>query len=77
MVVRGLYLIPEGMPSQLVVNRRKRRELAYFHTNLLVHALLSLFYLLFQLLDGGTIWRGAIGLEDLDIPKPIVNLLPS
>jgi hypothetical protein len=40
---------------------------AYFDTNLIVHALLLLFYLLLQLLDRGAIRSGSVGLEDLDI----------
>lgn len=49
----------------------------YFHTNLLIHALLPLFYLLLQLLDGGAIRSSAVGLEDLDIPTDSVNMMPS
>jgi hypothetical protein len=30
---------------------------------------LLLLYLLFELLDGGSVWRSAICLEDLDIPS--------
>jgi hypothetical protein len=40
---------------------------AYFDTNLLIHTLLLFLYLLLQLLDGGAIWCGAVGLEDLNI----------
>lgn len=50
--------------------------LTYFDTNLLVHALLPLFYLLLQLLDGGTVRRGTVGLENLDVPGDAVNTMP-
>lgn len=40
---------------------------AHLDTNLIVHALLLLFYLLLELLDGGAIWCGSVGLEDLNI----------
>jgi len=41
----------------------------YLHTDLLVYALLLLLYLLFELLDGGPVWRSAVCLEHLDIPS--------
>lgn len=47
----------------------------YFDTNLLIHALLPLFYLLLQLLEGRTVRCGAICLEDLDVPRDTVNAM--
>jgi hypothetical protein len=43
--------------------------MAHLHPDLLVYALLLLLYLLLELLDGGSIWRSAVCLEDLDIPS--------
>ena len=43
-------------------------DVVYLHANLLVYALLLLLYLLFELLDGGSVRRSTVGLENLDIP---------
>lgn len=41
---------------------------SYFDTNLLIYALLFLLDLFLELLDRCTVWRGAICLQNLDIP---------
>lgn len=45
-----------------------RVRVSYLNTNFLIHALLLLLDLLFELLYGRAIWGGAVRLEDLDIP---------
>jgi hypothetical protein len=42
---------------------------AYLDANLLIYALVLLLNLLFKLLDGGSVRRGAVSLEDLDISE--------
>ncbi len=44
-------------------------ERAHLDANLLIHALLLLLYLLFELFDGGSVWRSSVCLENLDIPS--------
>jgi hypothetical protein len=41
----------------------------HLYADLLVYALLLLLYLLLQLLDGGSVRRGAVCLENLNIPS--------
>lgn len=43
--------------------------MTYLDTNLLIYALLLLLDLFLELLYRGTVRRGAVGLEDLDIPS--------
>lgn len=74
--MRDRYLIP-GEESQICVGFATARTLTHLDSNLLIHALLPLFYLLLQLLQGGTVRRSAVGLENLNVPVATINMMPS
>lgn len=73
-MVPDRYLIPGRVISCKLRGSECAMGPTYFDANFLIHALLSLFYLLLELLDGGTVWSSAVGLEHLDIPRINVNL---
>jgi hypothetical protein len=58
--------MPTSLDRELPDATAKDRG-THLDTNLLVHALLLLFYLLFQFLDGCAIGCGSVCLEDLDV----------
>jgi hypothetical protein len=50
----------------------RRSSESYFDTNLLIYALLFILDLFLKFLDCCTIWRRAIGLQDLNIPGKLL-----
>ena len=48
---------------------------SYLDADFLVHTLLLLLYLLFKLLNGSSVRRGAVRLEDLDVPVSVSVVL--
>lgn len=66
-MVRDQYRIPARMSFRC--RDGIRADATYLDANLFVNALLFLFNLFLKFLYRGTVRRGAIGLEDLDIPS--------
>lgn len=67
-MAQGQYPIP-GEGSAAGQEAPCSRGYSYLHSDLLIYALLLLLDLFLELLNGSSIWRCAICLEDLDIPS--------